>query len=114
MNFLRSHISSRLFSLLIGVVFLNMGFFLAEVTMLKLDNKDLIENIAKLITSSGLEEERDAESGHDTVKQLDLFSSNLLTHHTSLTLVATRANHVHEDHYLITHYLDIFSPPPEA
>ena len=114
MKFLRHLVVTRIFSLLIGIVFLNMGFFLAEVTMLKLDNKELIENIAKLITSSGLEEERDAESGHDNVKGLDLFTNNLLTHHASLILIATRANHIYEDHYPVTHYVDIFSPPPEV
>jgi hypothetical protein len=96
------------------MVFINMGFFLAEVTMMNFENKEMIENIAKLISNSGLEEERDAETGHDHGKELDLFSPNLLIHHTALTLIATRANHIHDDRYRLSHYLDIFSPPPEV
>ncbi len=115
MRLLRHHITTRIFCLVIGLVFLNMGFFLAEVTMLKIENEELIENIASLITNSGAEEERDAESGQDSsVKEIDLCAHHLLTHHSSLTLIATRNNQIFEDHYSLTHYLDIFSPPPEV
>src|SRR5687767_6293570 len=115
MELLRHHIMMRVFAFLIGIVFLNMGFFLAEVTMLKIENEDLIENIANLITNSGAEEERDAEKGNDTsVKEIDLCSHHMLIHHTSLFLIATKNNQIFEDHYSLTHYLDIFSPPPES
>lgn len=58
-----------------GILFLNMSFFLAEVSALKLNkNKQLIENIAKLIAGAASEEEKDAFGSEksDNLNELDL------------------------------------------
>jgi hypothetical protein len=103
-----------------GIIFLNMSFFLAEVTALKLaGNKALVENIAKLISGGGLEEEKDAstetaEGGDVTVKEVDLLAHHAFIHHAALSLIAQGRNGILNDTFSYFSYLEIFSPPPEA
>lgn len=60
MQFLRTHIASKIFTVFTAVVFLNMGFFLSEIKMFDLDlKKEMVENLAELILNIGMEEERD-------------------------------------------------------
>ena len=60
MQFLRTHIASKFFTVFTAAVFLNMGFFLSEIKMLDLDlKKEMVENLAELILNIGMEEERD-------------------------------------------------------
>jgi hypothetical protein len=56
---IRKHAVSKILAVLMGIAFLNMGFFLSEVRMLDLDNSPLVENIAKLVSTIGCEEEKD-------------------------------------------------------
>lgn len=59
-----------------GLIFLNMNFFLAEVSALELDKrKDLVENIAKLIANAATEEEKDIFGGPQAK---DLIETDLL------------------------------------
>ena len=105
---------------LTGITFLNMSFFLAEITALKLSgNKALIENIAKLISGGGLEEEKDAcsetaEGGDIAVKEVDLLAHHAFIHHAALSLIAQQRNGILTDIFSYSSYLEIFSPPPEA
>jgi hypothetical protein len=116
MNSFRQHILARAFALLTGLVFLNMSFFLAEVSMLGLTNPELIENVAKLISSSGFEEERDGESsGNDSsAKEVDLLIHQIQLHHSALFLITTKIIRILEDHYPHANYALIFSPPPDS
>lgn len=68
MKLIRKNIATRLFLLVWCAVFLNMSFFMAEVSALKLThNKALIENIKKLISSTAAEEETDStETSEET------------------------------------------------
>ena len=70
-------------TLLTGLIFLNMSFFLFEVSALKLNqDKKMFSNIIKLISSSAAEEEKDAFGGADEdskVKEVDLIF-NYTTH----------------------------------
>gem|GEM_PF-1173975 len=111
----RSHTVLKLFSLFTGVIFLNMGFFLAEVSMLDFKDKEMIENVRNLVVTGGLEEERDSHSsGSDIpIKVFSLTSADLLLHHSSLFLIATRLHGDSEDHYLHADHSEIVSPPPE-
>jgi len=107
----------RIFSLLTAVIFLNMGFFLAEVCMLDLHDKQMIENVASLVLNGGLEEERDghASSGADApAKIFPLTDDAALLCHATLYLIATKIYHEGDDPYLQTDYSKIFSPPPET
>ncbi len=105
----------RIFSLFTGIVFLNMSFFLAEVCMLDLKDKQMIENVCNLILNGGLEEERDGHgSGTDVpIKIFSLASGDLMLHHSSLFLIAVKMHQEMEDHYLHADHSEIFSPPPE-
>jgi hypothetical protein len=115
MNSFRQHYLTRVFSLLTGLVFLNMSFFLAEVSLLSLTNPEIIENVAKLISSSGFEEERDGEtSGNDSsAKEVDLLFHQIQFHHSALFLITEKINRILEDHYPHEDYSLIFSPPPD-
>ena len=114
MKLIRDHIISKIFSGFIGIVFLNMSFFLAEVSMLKFEKKELIENIAKLIFNGGTEEERDGESSRaDSVaKEVDVFLQQVQIHHTTSFLMSLSINRTLVDHYLHANFsLSFFQPP---
>ena len=115
MNVFRTHYLSKVTALITGVIFLNMSFFLAEVSMLKYSKKELIENIAKLIFNSGFEEERDGEaSGTDnTAKEVDLHLQQVQIHHASSFLMSTSVNRTLVNHYLHANYSLTFFPPPD-
>lgn len=116
MQIFRNQITTRIFSLFTGVIFLNMSFFLAEVCMLEFKDKQMIENICSLVLNGGLEEERDAHSsGSDApLKMYSIQSDHLLLHHTSLFLIAAKIHRDCEDHYLHADHSEVFSPPPET
>ena len=115
MNSLRQHILTKIFTLITGVIFLNMSFFLAEVSMLKLTNKELVENVAKLISSSGFEEERDSETpGNDSsAKEVDILIHQIQIHHSALFLITIKIIRIMDDHYPHANYSLNFSPPPD-
>lgn len=115
MKLIRSHIISKIFSMFIGVVFLNMSFFLAEVSMLKFDKSDMIENIAKLIFNGGTEEERDTESSRaDTVaKEVDVLLQQVQIHQAASVFQSSVINRTIVDHYLHANFSLSFYPPPD-
>jgi hypothetical protein len=117
MNLIRRHIASRILTIFIGAIFLNMSFFLSEVRMLKLDvDRELAHNIAKLVSGTGLEEEREAgeESSAGEGKTIDIF----LTINASATLIAgivIPKNKIHaDDRSLSTGCVEITTPPPKV
>lgn len=116
MKMLRNQTTTRIFSLLIGVIFLNMSFFLAEVCMLDLKDRQMIENICQLVLNGGFEEERDAHSSPTDapLKIFSLVSEDLLLRHSSLFLIASKMHQEFEDHYIDADHSEKFSPPPEV
>ena len=116
MTAFRNQTATRIFSLFTGIIFLNMSFFLAEVSMLDLQDRQMIENVCKLVLNGGLEEERDAHSsGADAgLKMFSLAAEDLLMRHSSLFLIASKMHQEFEDHYLHADHSEKFSPPPEA
>lgn len=115
MKSLRQHFLAKVFALLTGMIFLNTSFFMAEISLLKVSNYELLQNIVKLVSNSGLEEERDGESSEkDTsAKEIDLLIDQIQFRHQTLFLIAARANHMLEDLYPHTNYAQTFSPPPD-
>jgi hypothetical protein len=105
---------TKVLTLITGVVFLNMSFFLAEVSLLKYNKKELIE-IAKLVLNTGFEEERDGESsGADHMgKEVDLAVLHAQFLHRSLYLKSIATNRTLVDHYLHANHSLIFFPPPD-
>ena len=86
MKFYRKQTVTRIFSLLTGLIFLNMSFFLAEVCLLDLKDRQMIENVCNLVLIAGVEEERDAHSSGDTPLKMFSMASELSLHHSSLFL----------------------------
>jgi len=114
MEIIRKHFLSKAFGLVTGLIFLNMSFFLAEVTYLQYDKKELMENIAKLILNSGFEEERDCEpAGNESAtKGIDLILQQVQIHHTASFLMSISINRTVVDHYLhANHSLTFYTPP---
>lgn len=90
-----------------------MSFFLVEVSLLNIRDNQFIENVVKLISSSGFEEERDGESSNDSSKEVDLIVHQIPSHNISLILIFSKINRIPEDHYPHSNYSFIFSPPPD-
>lgn len=116
MTMFRNETGTKIFSLMTAVIFLNMSFFLAEVCMLDIKDRKMIENVANLVLNGGLEEERDAHaSGSDApLKMFSLSSAELLLRHSSLFLIASRMHQESIDHYLHADHSEKFSPPPDV
>lgn len=114
MKFYRKQTVTRIFSLVTGLIFLNMSFFLAEVCLLELKDKQMIENVRNLVLNAGVEEERDAHSSGDAPLKMFSIAGELSLHHSSLFLIASRTHRDAEENYLHADHSKIFSPPPEC
>lgn len=118
MKIFRNQAALRIFSLVTGAVFLNMSFFLAEVCMLEITDKQMIENVCNLVLNGGLEEERDGHAGGSSegdvaLKMFSLAGDHLLLHHSSVFLNASKTQQEAEDHYRHANHARIYSPPPD-
>jgi hypothetical protein len=105
-------------TLFTGLIFLNMSFFLAEVSALKLNqDKKMIANIAKLISTSAAEEEKDVFGGADedhSAKEVNLIYSHAAHTIHSYTLDVNSKRCILDHGLPETGNYEIFSPPPEA
>jgi hypothetical protein len=106
-------------ALFTGLIFLNMSFFLAEVSALKLtQDKKMLENIARLISSSAAEEEKDVFGGiadeDCSAKEVDwIFSYSVHTIHGKGIVIDNKRDS-HDPGLMLLGSSEIFSPPPEA
>ena len=114
----REHFLSKIITMLTTLVFLNMSFFLAEVSMLELEKDSRFTKIIVLIISGAcFEEER--EVGGDLTeedagaKKIDLVFGHVIHPSAGHELVG-RDNKLISDHPgpLGGNY-ETFSPPPE-
>jgi hypothetical protein len=82
MRTVRLHIASRIVAVFTGIVFLNMGFFLTEIRMLNLHVTDheLVENIVKMMSGAGIEEEKDAFGGSEEGGSEQAIDFHIITH----------------------------------
>jgi hypothetical protein len=114
MNSIRRHFLSRILTAVAGLAFLNMSFFLAEVSLLNFEKRELLENIVKLILNTGFEEERDAESlGEKGLKEIDPHVAQFQIHRTSSFLISHKVNSTIINHYVHANHSLTFSPPPD-
>ena len=105
-------------TLVTGLIFLNMSFFLAEVSALKINqDKKMFSNIIKLISNNTAEEEHDAFGGPDedsSAKEVDLiFSYSTHTIHTFVIKIDKKRTVFDQGIPLLGSY-EIYSPPPEV
>jgi hypothetical protein len=113
---IRNHRFSKLMAIFTGIVFLNMGFFLTEVRMLALDHCALVENIIKMVSTMGCEEEKDAfgESAKtDSSSQSVDFCIVIYPHNSDHTFLIADDIHKSQQFKLLSHIPgEIPTPPP--
>ena len=100
-----------------GLIFLNMNFFLAEISALELDKrKDMVENIAKLIANAATEEEKDVFGGVETkdLIETDLLANIILDQGNFYLLPFQLAFQTRDGAKPITGNSETVNPPPEA
>lgn len=104
-------------SVLTALIFLNMGFFMMEVRILGLDkDRQLMENISKMMAGAAFEEERDSSPQSSTQNLAE--EEYLAGHHSAsytgcYFLIAERASFLFDGGSLENGYLKKFNPPPE-
>jgi hypothetical protein len=114
MKLLRTKCIRNLLTLITGLTFLNLSFFLIEVEILKLDKKSsLIQNF----TNSGIEEEKESGestegSSKETAKE-EYLSLEQRIHHKIVFCSIERSSKVLHNLLTCPGYKKIVSPPPE-
>jgi hypothetical protein len=116
----RNILIKKVMTLFTVAIFFNMNLFLAEVEALRLlQDRKMVENIAKLIAGAANEEEKDiagannAEEGHSVTNEIDL----LFIHHNleSLAVIITKKTHwVNSGAKLLKRSQEMVTPPPKA
>lgn len=120
MKVFRDHvIISRLMAFFTGLVFLNMSFFLAEIRILGISLRDkvLAENIVKLLSGAGAEEERDAgaDAKTDTAgSEVDILSDNQSIGQPAGGVQSKLFAFIHGQLNLRSGFYKKSTPPPEA
>lgn len=114
MKAIRKLFWTKALAVIAGLAFLNMSFFLAEVSVLNFEKGELMENIASLILNTGFEEERDGESApENNAKEIHLLVQQVQIHYASSLLISTQVIGTVVDHYLHADHSFTFSPPPD-
>ena len=114
----RQRIIERIIAILTGLVFLNMSFFMVEVSALQLlKNKQMIENVIKLMAGAASEEEKDIFGGseNDTKddRQIDFTYEQILSQDFS-SLPFPISQRTCDGAKPISGNPEIINPPPEA
>jgi hypothetical protein len=119
MNRFREHFLSKAITVLTTVVFLNMSFFLAEVSMLELEKDGRFTKIIVLIlTGACFEEERevggDLAEEDTAAKKIELVFG-YMTYSSGGHELLVRDNRFISDHRIpLGGNYETFSPPPES
>jgi hypothetical protein len=117
MNLIRSHIASRIVTIFVGAIFLNMSFLLSEIRMLRLDvDNGLAHNIAKLVSGAGFEEEREGgeESSSSEGKIVDIFLMLGASAPRIAGIVIPKSKIHVDDRSLSPGCVEITTPPPKV
>ena len=112
MRILRNTTARRLFSLFTGLMFLNLSFFLSGISLLYPDNKQMVENVAKLVLNEEEKDTHGSESDKDA-KGFPLFHEHLRHLHPTQCLMSEKLHPEAEDPSLSDGHSENFSPPPE-
>lgn len=99
-------------------MFLNLSFIMTEIKYLELEkyNRTLFENLMRIASGSGIEEEKDAsgESSNELKSDINFYiqldAKSLFSNH-QLTINLHGDNSVFK---LLSIYREIFSPPPDT
>lgn len=118
MNRFRENFFSKLLTLITALIFLNMSFFLAEVSMLDLANDGRFSKVISLVLSGTCFEE-EKETGGDTTEE-DTSAKKievvLHSHHTAFDafIILTDLNWGFQHAFLVCAVHKKFTPPPES
>jgi hypothetical protein len=99
-----------------GLIFLNMNFFLAELAFLEVHkNKELVENVVKLVSIAGTEEERDifGDEENKLTENPHFFISEILLPQLN-HLPSALAYQNNDGAKPICGLMDTANPPPEC
>jgi hypothetical protein len=115
MKFFRLPFIREAMILFTGITFLNMGFFLAEVTALKIpkDTK-LIQSIAGNIFEEEREHGAESAPNDSAETEIDLLSHHTYIHQISPGFTLCERRGIIDDPFSDNYHLEIFCPPPEA
>lgn len=112
MKILRQRWVRRIFSLCTGLMFLNMSFLMSGISFLSPENRQMIENVGKLVLNEEEKDSHGSETGtHD--KTFDCFGEDIHTQQSSLFLIAHKLQHPTNDLLLHDGHAENVSPPPE-
>ena len=117
MNRFRNTTTRSIFLLITGITFLNMSFFLAEISALKSAyNKNMLENIARMFTASLSEEETDpgTTEGNVAVREFDFLEGNLYHLQFEDKGIAHILKELGSHSVPHSGYSQIFTPPPDG
>jgi hypothetical protein len=116
MQFYRKRVVRLCFLAVTGLTFLNMSFFLAEISMLKGSyNKNVLENIARMFSTSLSEEETDSEGGEGSppYKEVDLCQQHGNHLRFEDSYMSTTLRSIDGMHMPRSGFQEIVTPPPD-
>ncbi len=117
MSVFRMNIARNTFSLFMGLIILNMSFFLAEVSALGIDqNEELMENIVKLFAGCS-EDDKDgcapSNEENPSIKQINIFFTNPIPGTGSCSPLSLFDGSLFSQGVPRFGNVEIFIPPPE-
>jgi hypothetical protein len=119
MQIIRGHILSRAIALITGLIFLNLSFILTEMNALELkqSNSTLYEYIAKLLSGSGFEEEKDSTgetSENGSEKEIKVFHQFTDLAAVNGHLIVSQLYQPNSSQNLLPGNSEITTPPPKG
>ena len=114
----RTHILSRVLTAFVGAIFLNLSFILTEVNSLDLKrtNSDLYENLVRMVSGIGAEEEKDVSGESETTSEKEVKAYYPDAHElNSRYFLITIHQYQHEINLrLLPGIKEITTPPPQS
>ncbi|MEX1239199.1 MAG: hypothetical protein WEB30_05765 [Cyclobacteriaceae bacterium] len=118
MNCFREHFFSKVLTVLTAAIFLNMSFFLAEVSLLELEKDGRFSKIIALIVSGTCFEE-EKETGGDTTeeeaasKKIEVVFQDHC-HPFDVYIVLSNAKWIRDHSVTLGGIYETVTPPPES
>lgn len=109
---------TRSLAIFVGVLFLNLSFILAEINALELEKKNraLYENLVRLLSGAGFEEEKDAsaEASSELGNEVNMYFQLDKDSSFSCLYSAEKFRGYYKSSNILGSFRKIFSPPPES
>ena len=112
MRLLRNPTVRRIFSVFTAVMFLNLSLFLSGISLLYPDNKQMVENVSKVVLNEEEKDSHGTETGSDE-KAFPWFHEHFNAQQQAPYLITEKLHPESEDPSLPDGHSENFSPPPE-